>query len=93
MRSKEWIIVSAVIIISLTAFLFWFFKDPVKDFSVNLPGQDNRPAKGSDTTEVVKIGENFTEYEKASSALTGKWTQFRGADFDNINKETIKLIR
>jgi len=92
MRSPEKYIVFAVILAGLFAFIFWFLKDPVKDFSVSIPGQDNRPAKGSDTSDAVVIGETFVEYEKISSGLTGKWTQFRGAGFDNINKENVKLI-
>jgi outer membrane protein assembly factor BamB len=92
MKSIEKYIISVIVLIGLTAFLFWFLKNPVKDFSANNPGQDNRPSKGSDTNEVIKIGENFIEYEKTTFGLTGKWTQFRGADFDNINKENIKLI-
>jgi outer membrane protein assembly factor BamB len=92
MKSPEKYIVPAVVLIGLVAFVFWFLKDPVKDFSASIPGQDNRPAKSSDTSDAVKIGETFVEYEKFSSGLTGKWTKFRGADFDNINKENIRLI-
>jgi outer membrane protein assembly factor BamB len=84
--------ISAIVFVSLVAFIFWFLKDPVKEFRVSVPGQDNRPNKGSDTSEVIKIGENFVEYTSVNSGLAGKWTHFRGADFDNINKENIKLI-
>jgi outer membrane protein assembly factor BamB len=92
MKNIEKYIISAIVFIGAIAFFYWFLKNPVEDFAASIPGQDNRPARGSDTTEVIKIGENFIEYEKASSSLTGKWTQFRGAKFDNINKENIKLI-
>ncbi|MHC1702651.1 MAG: PQQ-binding-like beta-propeller repeat protein [Tenuifilaceae bacterium] len=92
MKSIEKYIISAIVLIGFVAFLFWFLKDPVKDFTASIPGQDNRPEKGSDTTEIINIGENFKEYESFTSELTGKWTQFRGADFDNINKEKTKLI-
>jgi len=92
MKSTEKYLISAIVLISLAAFLYWFLKDPVKELSVSMPGEDNRPPKGSDTSEVIRIGENFAEYEKATSGLSGKWTQFRGADFDNINKEGIALI-
>lgn len=92
MRHSDRYIFIAVILIGIVAFAFWFFKNPVKDFNVNMPGQDNRPNKGSDTNEVINIGEKFIEYEKVVSGLTGKWTHFRGDNFDNINKENIKLI-
>lgn len=92
MRSSERYIILSVILVGLIAFLFWFLKDPVKDFHTSIPGQDNRPLKGSDTSEVINIGETFFAYDTIPSNLIGKWTQFRGADFDNINKEKIKLI-
>lgn len=90
-RSNRYII-AIVASFAVIAFLFWFLKNPTNDFKVNLPGQDNRPAKGSDTTEVIKIGELFTQYENSTTSLTGKWPHFRGADYDNINKESISLI-
>ena len=92
MKHSERYIISAIVVVALIAFLFWFIKDPVKDFTASVPGQDKRPDKGSDTSEVIKIGENFIEYSSFTSGLTGKWTHFRGADFDNINKENIRLI-
>lgn len=53
---------------------------------------DNRPPKTDELSEIINIGEYFTEYESYNSDLKGKWPRFRGADFDNINKENIDLI-
>lgn len=92
MKPIDKYIISVIVFVSLVAFIFWFLKDPVKEFRVSVPGQDNRPNKGSDTSEVIKIGETFVEYTSVTSGLAGKWTHFRGADYDNINKENIKLI-
>lgn len=80
------------IIVGLGIFLFWFFYNPVRDFTVSEPGLDKRPLKDTNARQEVIIGEKFKEYAKATSTLTGKWTRFRGADFDNINKEKIALI-
>jgi len=71
---------------------YWFFYNPVNNFQISLPGMDNRPDSISGIREKVKIGENFVQFSEGKSELTGKWTRFRGADFDNINKEKIKLI-
>jgi len=71
---------------------FWFFYNPVKDFKTSVPGMDNRPDSISGIREKVKIGKEFVMFSQEESKLTGKWTRFRGADFDNINKESIKLI-
>lgn len=86
------LIVFFLALVSITVFIFWFLYDPVKDFKANLPGLDNRPPRSSDTNNVVKIGEKFTFLKNYNSNLTGKWPHFRGVDFDNINKENIKLI-
>jgi len=90
--STEKIIITVFTTVAVVVFLYWFFYNPTEELIVNLPGQDNRPSKESDTNEVVKIGVGFAEYLKKGSELTGKWPNFRGADFDNINKEKIQLI-
>ncbi len=73
-------------------FLYWFTYDPVKDLQRHEPGLDNRPPKSESSNEQVLIGEKFSTYAEHESTLTGKWTNFRGQDFDNINKENIPLI-
>ena len=79
-------------LIGIFAFIYWFQHDPVKDFIASIPGQDNRPPRTADTSDNVIIGEKFQFTEELKTSLTGKWNRFRGADFDNINKENIKLI-
>ena len=55
---------------------------------MQLPGADNRPEGLERKADDVHIGEYFMEYEKIESALTGKWTNFRGESLDNIVKTT-----
>lgn len=90
--NKEKYIIGSVILIAVIAFIFWFLHNPVKSFTANVPGEDHRPLKDTSAKSDVVIGEKFKEYTTATSALTGKWPRFRGADIDNINKENIKLI-
>lgn len=71
---------------------YWLFYNPVKDFQKSIPGMDNRPDSISGIREKVKIGAIFETFGDASSELKGKWTRFRGADFDNIVKDKSKLI-
>ncbi|MFN8255472.1 MAG: PQQ-binding-like beta-propeller repeat protein [Bacteroidales bacterium] len=89
---KEKYIIAGFILTGLVAFLFWFFYNPVSSLTVSLPGLDKRPDSNEIATETVKIGESFEQFAAEESSLTGKWTRLRGADFDNINKENIKLI-
>ncbi|MEI6696573.1 MAG: PQQ-binding-like beta-propeller repeat protein [Bacteroidota bacterium] len=76
----------------ITVFVLWLGYNPVKDFKASIPGQDHRPPHSTDSNTVIHIGENFTFLKAYSSGLIGKWPHFRGADYDNINKEKIKLI-
>jgi outer membrane protein assembly factor BamB len=73
--------------------LFWLFYNPVRDLAEEIPGLDNRPAVSRAEGDSVIIGEKFSLYDSVfTSSLTGKWPNFRGADYDNINKEKIRLI-
>lgn len=92
MKKAEKYIIVILVIIGVSSFILWFLINPVEHLSVSVPGLDNRPAGGLDTNEVVNIGEFFEEFGSQSSSLKGKWSQFRGADFDNIYKGNTKLI-
>lgn len=85
-------IVPITVLVSLTVFISWFLHDPVKDFTASVPGLDNRPDNISGVREKVIIGENFESFNTETSELTDKWTRFRGADFDNIKKSSVRLI-
>jgi len=85
-------IIYFVIGLALIVFALWILYNPVKDFSVSLPGLDKRPDSNAIENEPVNIGEKFEKFSEFKSDLTGKWIRFRGSDFDNINKENIKLI-
>lgn len=76
----------------IAALIFWLFYNPVSHLSESIPGADNRPPPDTTSINVVTIGEKFVFYADFKSNLKGKWTRFRGADYDNINKENIPLI-
>ncbi|MFZ4398451.1 MAG: PQQ-binding-like beta-propeller repeat protein [Bacteroidales bacterium] len=85
----------AFIFLALTGiivFVLWLVYNPVKDFKTSIPGLDHRPLHSGDSNAVIHIGEKYTFIKELKSELTGKWPHFRGADYDNINKEKIKLI-
>ncbi|MBU1013959.1 MAG: PQQ-like beta-propeller repeat protein [Bacteroidetes bacterium] len=84
--------ISLAILTCIVVFVYWFLHSPTKDLSMSLPGMDNRPALADGASENIKIGASFMNYTTQSSNLKGSWTRFRGADFDNINKEKIPLI-
>jgi outer membrane protein assembly factor BamB len=92
MRLSEKYIIILIALLGMVIFVYWLLHDPVGDMTVNLPGLDNRPLVDSSVREQVKIGEKFFNYAETHSNLVGKWSRFRGAEFDNINKENIPLI-
>ena len=80
------------ILTGLTVFIYWFLYNPTSDLTISLPGLDNRPALADGASENIKIGASFMSYASHESNLKGSWIRFRGADFDNIDKENIPLI-
>ncbi|MEE9160238.1 MAG: PQQ-binding-like beta-propeller repeat protein [Gammaproteobacteria bacterium] len=74
---------------------WWFTYDPTVDFVPSVPGMDNRPVTldvaTEANTEVINIGEYFETYEGQPGSSPGTWPRFRGAGFDNINTETVRL--
>jgi outer membrane protein assembly factor BamB len=91
-RPLRWILLLAIMLIA-GAFLWWLFYNPVEEFSLSLPGMDKRNEGVKVKAEVVKIGDSFAFFRNLPAEIPGtRWPRFRGADFDNISKETIPLI-
>jgi outer membrane protein assembly factor BamB len=86
-------IISAILIITgMGALGWWLTANPTGDFTVGLPGMDNRVSPGDSIAEEVIIGANFEEFSGRAPELKEKWPRFRGADFDNISKSEVRLI-
>jgi len=83
-----------LILLGIAVFVYWQFYDPVEGMAVSIPGMDNRPAVSESDKETILIGEKFTNYATSvnTTSLSGKWTEFRGKERDNVNKESIPLI-
>ena len=85
------IILIAIGTMGFIAIFWWLNADPTKDFTVNLAGSDNR-GEGTAFIQDVNIGEHFEEFANEYVELKETWTNFRGANFDNISKSPVKLI-
>jgi len=77
-------------IISLGFLLWWLNYNPTRNFEILIEGADNRGA-GAEAQE-VEIGEYFEQFAEDYTELSETWPRFRGEDFDNISKSTVKLI-
>ncbi len=72
------------IILALMSFSWWITYNPVRDFSMNVPGMDNRPAKEGSSGEIVTIGAHFTRFGDFQGSSSENWPSFRGKNRDNI---------
>jgi len=77
--------------IGLIFLSWWFLYNPVKDFVESVPGRDNRPEGFISLGEAVDMGALFAEFDGIPSEIQGSWPRFRGAAFDNISRENIRL--
>jgi outer membrane protein assembly factor BamB len=73
-----------------TALVWWILKPAPFDLYARVPGMDNRPPMKIRSDSVI-IGEFFDSVGQTDEFLGGSWPRFRGADFDNISKDTIPL--
>ncbi len=91
-KTKIPIFVSVIVAVIYTVVLIvWISYNPHRNLSVQVPGADNRPEGTARTIDDVRIGEHFMQYETLETTLTGKWTGFRGSDYDNIARKGEKL--
>jgi outer membrane protein assembly factor BamB len=72
----------------------WLSPDPARELMRSVPGSDGGPpeserAKSGDLN--VELSGTLETYQGMPSDLPGNWPWFRGADFDNIFKESITL--
>ncbi len=79
-------------LISAVVLAWWFIYDPTKNLVLKNPGMDNRPADLVRAAELINIGQYFELFHSAPPSSTGSWPRFRGANFDNINQQKIRLI-
>ena len=75
----------------LVLFFWWLLVDPTRQFAESLPGEDNRGTDSTMVSEAVNIGENFQLFGSTASTSKATWTRFRGADYDNILKNSQPL--
>jgi outer membrane protein assembly factor BamB len=88
---KKHIIIIGLFITGLLVMLgLYLLMDQPFNVTERIPGMDNRPIQVPRSDTVV-IGENFDTMGVFDEMIPGDWPRFRGADFDNINKDTTPL--
>jgi len=80
----------AFVVAGIGIMCWWLLYNPVSSFRQSVPGMDERKT-GTVAVQAVKIGETFTFFKTCTDIPGTRWPRFRGADFDNVNKETTRL--
>ena len=92
--ASGWRVAVTAVVIAAAIILpgWWFFNDPVGHFKPSMPGDDHKNAGTAVAAAKVEIGSDFKSLLSIPDVAGTRWPRFRGADFDNISKETIPLI-
>jgi outer membrane protein assembly factor BamB len=80
------IITAFAVLVFTVLFSWWIFAVPSYNNVERIPGMDNRPPVKPMSDSVV-IGQYFDSLAQFDTMALGSWPRFRGADFDNINKD------
>ncbi len=85
-------LITGITAVLMAVLLVWWLVDDhyPSDVIVRLPGMDNRP-KIEPRSDSVIIGEFFDTLNTFDEIVPGSWPRFRGADFDNICRDTFPL--
>jgi outer membrane protein assembly factor BamB len=84
------IVIISVVIVFVTALFWWLFKTEPIALSERIPGMDDRPKMEARSDSVI-IGKFFDTLGTIDEIISGDWPRFRGADIDNISKDTTPL--
>ena len=77
-------------LVAIVALLWWLMRDPTSKFTVSLPGLDKRGVADT-VSENVEIGKIFETNNLTYKEMSESWSRFRGNDYDNISKSSVKL--
>jgi len=84
-------LLSAFVLATIGVVAWWLVYNPVSKFIPSVPGMDERKTNLV-STQQVNIGETFSFFKTCEDITGTRWPRFRGADFDNVNKEDIPLL-
>lgn len=89
-EKKRTLIVAGVVTVLALGLFWWLFKEQPLEISERIPGMDDRP-KMEIRSDTVNIGEFFDSLAGIDANVEGDWPRFRGADLDNVSKDTTAL--
>ncbi len=69
----------------------WLAQDATMSLPLRVSGTDGTPPASENKGTVKNLAGTFQQFEGTPAVLPGAWPRFRGPDFDNICKDTVKL--
>lgn len=88
----KYILITVLVIAGfLSVLAWWLLKTQPLNISERVPGMDLRP-KLAPRSDSVIIGEHLDTLGSLDKLTPGDWPRFRGADFDNISKDSTPLL-
>jgi len=89
-RNNSKILIGVIVSVFLIVLFWWVLKDQPFDVAERIPGMDDRPPMEIRSDTVI-IGEYLDSLAEFDEFVAGDWPRFRGADFDNISKDSTPL--
>jgi outer membrane protein assembly factor BamB len=87
------IVPALLFVVGLVLFLWWVSYDPAVEIAERVPGCDGAPQEALVEEGPVKLVGQLVKGQGKASDLDGAWPRFRGANFDGISSDEVKLSR
>jgi outer membrane protein assembly factor BamB len=79
--------------LALAVFLVWFWRGSEKPLDLRVPGTDHAPGSELGAGGNVVLAGKLARGDGQPADLPGAWPQFRGTNYDGINREPTPLAR
>jgi outer membrane protein assembly factor BamB len=90
LKKNNKLIIGVFVAVFAIVLFWWLLKGQPLDLTERVPGMDNRPKLEARSDSVI-IGQYFDTLAEMDEIIAGDWPRFRGADLDNISKDTTSL--
>lgn len=81
-------------VLGAVALWAWVSAGPVRQVSLRLPGADGAGQAKGETGDVDPASDvRLEQLDGVAAEIAGSWPRFRGGQSDNINRESIRLLR
>ena len=83
----------SLVVVGTVLLYLWFRADAAVGLKERLPIKENAPTAAIEPEPTVKIEGKLVQLDGVPADLPGAWPRFRGANFDAISTEDVRLAR